>query len=435
MAATSSIDLPQAAHRYLKIEVDGLQGKSAAKLARDIFADFLAAAPSAVAALKRSADVEVRKSAQQLESAVKNLASVDPANVRPAPPSPTVPKAAPLPTLEEWIRAYEAEHPHIDLGEFGEGDLLEMYRDELGIDLPVVPEEPDLPSPSPAPSPASGDPVTVARDFMFLAGLVAEDPSPADACSRWLAPSIAAALLGAPEKVATLNELSAFIRRHGHRWWTRVPGIGVARAMRVYTWLVELEAEESYRTPSPPLPFPRGHKESEAELKDLGIAEAVYGLQLDAKARSRFPKRQGIAPVEFLALQPSLEEDVALAGAWLSQLPPKTSTLRVYHLALERLVIWLHIRGTTSLSTLQPSDLREFEAHLREPGPHWCTHLRPHRNDSTWRPMKATVKGQRGLSGASLAVNLAALRAFYRWSRHQGWTADPFVERQASAAG
>lgn len=437
--STSSIDLAQVAKRYLSHRLDSLQGSSPAKLAREFFAAFLSAAPAAIASLSRSDDGELKRTAAQLERAVKNLDGVDPVNVRPAPTEPARRPAAQPPTLDAWIKAYEAEHPYTDLGEFSEGDLLEMYREDVGIDVQVVPEE--IPLPSPAPS--SSDPVVIARDFMFLAGLVAEDPHPADPCGRWLAPSVVAALRAAPTPVLTLADLHAFIHKWGHRWWTRVPGLGVARAMAILRWAMSNPFPDGRSPPSPSRPFPTGSGAAAAAFKELGLGkkEGAYGLLLDSLTRSRLPKSEGIAPVEFLALRQELDAEAEVVGRWLRGLTPNTQ--RAYHLALERLFIWIHVLSLPSLSALTPEHLRDFQEFVRNPGPQWCTYVRPHRNDPTWRPFLAIEAGDVGKAEARVAQNLSALRSFYRWARRHGWTADPFeksprrslAERKTTEAG
>lgn len=446
-ASTSSIDLSKVLDLYLGHAVVSTHGNHARALVKDLYGRFLAAAGQHVRALEDGlAKLTGQQRVEQLQqvsyyqAVLAKLAPLDPldplASLQPPSPDasssqePVRPRK--LPTLDEWIDMYLQEHPEADLEEFGQAELLELYKADLGIkDEPVAEKAIAVAGqpPSPTESSSAGDKMdlpTLLRDFMRVASLVVVSPSPSDRCERWLLPSVSKSL--ASVRVETVAQLKAFVESRGNRWWKDVPRLGQVRADRVLAWLVnQFEGTESpvsaraatrastYASAAPGQPSPHA-------LAQFGHVPML--LWPDDLVPEDLPRSFGLVPLERLQVPPALDgsrgkfrrsepnsmgvgNDLEAIREWLRGYSEKEKTVFSYHWAVEVFYLWcLTVRGR-SLGDIVEADVVSFAAFLSDPPSSWIQPKVTARHLPEWRPLR------KGLSDHSRRQVLRVLRAMY----------------------
>ncbi|MFX1767925.1 phage integrase family protein [Paraburkholderia sp. A1RI-2L] len=236
----------------------------------------------------------------------------------------------------------------------------------------------------------------------------------------WLEPALAARLNAA--QIYTLDDLVNRCNRDGHRWWTKIAGLGEKRATRVTSWLT-------------------GHSDSIGHV--LSQRALVPRRQLQATTPEAFTRAPtaSIAPLEALTVPASLDgstgrnrapierkqidanNDYAAIYSWLRDFEHKPHTWRAYRTQAERLLLWSIFARGKALSSLNTDDARAFRDFLLNPepadvwvGPHGAERWSP-----AWRPFTGP------LSASSCKMAIAAASSLCGWLTSQLYLAsNPF---------
>jgi len=338
----------------------------------------------------RRARSELSRLLDGLRAQARALDRPDIANLLRRDPEAIVVRGPAQPTLEQFRDGFEP-----DL--YSESELLDLYQTQFG-----APE---------ARSPARRRQRLRARLVQALQWLERRDaraPQRSDPVAGWLDERVAERLSAAG--VGTLDGLMQLVARRGFRWFRAVPRVGPVGAARVVSWL-------------------RSHEDSLGGLP----AHALRPLRrLDQRTLAPAP-RPGIVPLERLRLPAGLDgsvgryrapaplcrlaagDDLQAVTAWLRQFEARPHTRRAYRKEAERLLLWALVERGKALSSLDAEDGQAFAAFLAAPGPAWTAARNTPRWSDAWRPFEA------GLSAASLARALSAVRSLCEWLRRQGY--------------
>jgi len=239
--------------------------------------------------------------------------------------------------------------------------------------------------------------------------LMRATPAPApligDDVDRWLSARLAAVLFSAGIK--TLADLTVRVPRR-RRWWTSIPGLGVAGARQVEAFF-----------------------ERHPELNERARALVITTLPEDVVPWERLVVPEAVdgsmglhrAPRASCAL--SATNDYQAIYAWLS-LHESAATQRSYRKEAERLILWAIVergKALSSLSSLSTEDAIAYRSFMRHPAPRarWvgqsCSRASPE-----WRPFAGA------LSARSSAYALSVIGAMFRWLIEQRYVlANPFA--------
>ena len=236
--------------------------------------------------------------------------------------------------------------------------------------------------------------------------LMRATPAPApligDDVDRWLSARLAAVLFSAGIK--TLADLTVRVPRR-RRWWTSIPGLGVAGARQVEAFF-----------------------ERHPELNERARALVITTLPEDVVPWERLVVPEAVdgsmglhrAPRASCAL--SATNDYQAIYAWLS-LHESAATQRSYRKEAERLILWAIVERGKALSSLSTEDAIAYRSFMRHPAPRarWvgqsCSRASPE-----WRPFAGA------LSARSSAYALSVIGAMFRWLIEQRYVlANPFA--------
>lgn len=242
----------------------------------------------------------------------------------------------------------------------------------------------------------------VAHALDTLASLSVPQPQIGDEVERWLSPRAAAALRVAGIK--TLADLTVRVPRR-RRWWSVVPGLGVAGARRIEAFFARhpqlTERARALVAVVPP--------QDVTPWERIAVPHDVDGSR-------------GTYRAQRAACALRADNDYEAVQAWLS-LHESPATQRVYRKEAERLLLWAIVERGCALSSLATEDAVAYRAFLRRPAPRlrWVGPPRP-RSSPEWRPFAG------GLSARSAAHSLSVLSAMFRWLIEQRYVlANPFA--------
>lgn len=244
---------------------------------------------------------------------------------------------------------------------------------------------------------------SVLRAIEILPTLPVPEPLIGDEVDRWLEPRAASALKACG--IRTLAALTVRIPRR-RRWWTAVPGLGVAGARRIEAFFAahpQLTERARALITSDDLP------EGIVPWERLALPHEVDGTAGTFRA-----------PRANCAL--SARNDYEAVQAWL-ELQESPATRRAYRKEAERLILWAIVERGRALSSLTTEDAVAFRAFLRRPGPRarWVGPPRP-RESAEWRPFAGD------LSARSISYSLSVLGALFRWLIQQRYLlVNPFA--------
>ncbi|WP_434716336.1 phage integrase family protein [Paraburkholderia sp. A3RO-2L] len=310
----------------------------------------------------------------------------------------TPPAQSAAPTLEEFAAQFDPD------GALSEADLLEYFREAY----------PSQPADAAVPAPKAKERLRV-RQLAALRSLesaLVDTPRLHHMVAGWLEPALVARLRAAG--LQTLDDVVNRCNRDGHRWWTKIAGLGEVRATRVIRWLTSnsdsLGHVLSSRAVVPrrrleasnPEAFRRAPSASLAPLEALVVPVALDGS--NGCNREPVERRQINASNDFEAIHSWLADFLGENGA-------ETHTWRAYRTQAERLLLWSIFARGKALSSLNTDDARAFRDFLRNPepaevwiGPHGAERWSP-----AWRPFT------RALSAASCKMALAAASSLCGW--------------------
>ena len=223
-----------------------------------------------------------------------------------------------------------------------------------------------------------------------------------DDVQRWLPLRLAAVLHAAGIK--TLADLTLRVPRR-RRWWTVIPGLGVAGARQIEAFFVrhpELTERARALTVS-------ARAQELVPWERLVVPEAVDGSMGTFRA-----------PRASCALSANNDYQAVNAWLWLHEV---AATQRAYRKEAERLILWAIVERSKPLSSLTTEDAIAYRAFLRHPAPRarWIGPPCP-RPSPEWRPFAGA------LSVRSAAYALSVLSALFRWLIEQRYVlANPFA--------
>lgn len=229
-------------------------------------------------------------------------------------------------------------------------------------------------------------------------------PMLGDDITLWLEPRAVRALLA--QGIKTLAALTVRIPRR-KRWWTAVPGLGMASARRIEAFFA-------------------AHPDLTERARALVIKERTDDDIIVPWERLTVPDvfdgSQGAfrAPKATCVLR--ADNDYEAVQAWLA-MHESPETQRAYRKEAERLILWAIIERGCALSSLTTEDAVAYRAFLRHPAPRmrWVGPVRP-RHSSEWRPFAG------GLAPRSIAYSLSVVGALFRWLMQQRYLlANPFA--------
>jgi hypothetical protein len=257
----------------------------------------------------------------------------------------------------------------------------------------------------------------------WLERLVIHDPKPLDGVEAWLSPTLSARLRR--QGILTLQDLAETINRHGARWWSRVPGIGLHKAGRLVEWL-QAHAPLLQLTIGAHAVTPRG-KLPEQVLRDLvapatalrPLEKLVLPSDLDGRAgTNRAPSRAQLAMgTDREAVETWIAAKAASGNTTIARGQPQalTATQRSYRKEGERLLLWAVLERGKALSSLDGKDLMAYRDFLAAPPPAWCGPRSHPRWSPQWRPLEGP------LSPSALRQAVVILHGLFAWLVRQGY--------------
>ncbi|MGI4861686.1 MAG: phage integrase family protein [Janthinobacterium lividum] len=242
-----------------------------------------------------------------------------------------------------------------------------------------------------------------------LEASLVEPPCPAHRIGDWFEAAVVSRLEAV--ELDTIEKLIHYINRYGYRWYRRVPRMGEQTARRIQDWL-RRHADDLALRVAPASELPRS---------------AWSAAQRDAHRRTILE----IAPIELFeppSAAARADRDALLRV--LSRHVSQPATYRVYRLQAERLLLWMSLVRTTSLSRLQAEDVEMFLRFASAPTPahQWCG-PKAERGTAHWRPF------ERAVSAAGLALARRILSSLCTALAKDGYLAvNPFQQPAASLA-
>lgn len=252
-------------------------------------------------------------------------------------------------------------------------------------------------------------------------------PVPGDALRAWLDATLAERL----ERVGLvrLEELIAFINRHGYRWYRRVPRIGEEGAQRLARWLGEHEAS-------------------------LGVLRqhAVVPIARLQRAELTPPPAFGVVPIERLSLPEALSgregsnrapvtrckiaarNDHEAVQAWIDLRRPvgdtgNANTWRAYRKEAERFLLWALLERRKPLSSIDGADCMEYRRFLAQPGPMWIGPKSAQRWSEHWRPFEGPLAPRSRRAAEVIVMSMCAWLTRVRYLDSNPWDMLPRSSR------
>lgn len=277
------------------------------------------------------------------------------------------------------------------------------------------------------------------RALQQLEALVSADPAPLDPVDAWLDPMLAARLVAV--NVRTLADLVALIDRHGYRWYTKVPKIGLTAALHIGRWLQADTTRQALGHRLTPGAFtPRRALTSlPSPVPTAGEIATLERLRLPAGLDGADGTNRGAR------CQLDADEDLSALLAWLSSRQASAHTLRSYRKECERFLIWAVFERGKPLSSLGVEDCAGYRRFLgllgRTPPANWAPQFRlPQaawicargvtRDSRYWRPFQGS------LSPASQRQALIIIQALLQWLVDQDYLyANPMRAQRMPAPG
>jgi len=253
---------------------------------------------------------------------------------------------------------------------------------------------------------------------------VARAPDPDHALGVWLAPRLVERCTKAG--LRTIRELAAYMNRHGHSWYMRVPGIGKRRAAAMCRWLDQQPRTQGLLTP---------------------LATTPRTLLVTADLQAVREGRQAIVPFERIVLpvavsgtdgtnrerrrrcQISAHNDRDAVERWLVATTTNGNTRRAYQREAERFLQWCVYEKGRALASAGTEDVIEYReflvalAHAELPWPwrtqrsDWIGEKSHPRTSPNWRPFEGRM------SRASIERALRIVRALFTWLVDCGYLA------------
>lgn len=315
------------------------------------------------------------------------------------------------PTLDEFIAGFE------DASEFGENEMLELWKAEYGESSPSEERRKRL----------------MRRLQEALVQVEARGrsvPAPEDSVRRWLAPGLAQKLLDAG--IDTLGKAAQSLDSRRTQRWEEVPGIGQVWADRLAAWLSDSGIQAA--------PKPQSLTRQLAPFELEGQPTPL--LPSSVPAPEALPSSSHSA-IYGRANQLNARTDRDVIQSWLNARATNPNTLRSYRKAGERLLLWCQYERQISMLDMQVPDCIHYKVWLADLGrkseaewlqagwkiqqKDWVGPRAAERNGTEWRPFaqsraqvdkrlaaQAAGKPSPGfLSSSSVAQDLLVIRSLY----------------------
>ena len=251
-----------------------------------------------------------------------------------------------------------------------------------------------------------------------LEHLAAETPQPADRVAGWFDEALAAKLLTAG--LLTLGALNARVSAGG-RWFTALPGVGIAKARRIEHHLATLLPRDVL--PTRPL---FALRETPA-LFNAPSPSGVFGTPTHEPSSERVLKEvKEINEIKDAALaRPLLDvaSDAQAVQSWIQARAGSVATAKAYQREAHRLLLWLQYeRGERSpygenseggrsatLAQMSIADCSAFMAFLQNIPPRWISRARAAPGQPGWAPFRGP------LSHASCRQAVVIIASLFTW--------------------
>ena len=244
----------------------------------------------------------------------------------------------------------------------------------------------------------------------WLEGWLAVAPVPADPITVWFDEAIAERL--AAGGLGSLDDLTAFLKRHGRYWYRRIPKIGPVTAQRLQRWLAEnrLLPTESLPLPAEQAAVLRRRLEPAiVPIERLLVPDDLTG----AFGSNRVYSNKLAARNDFEAIQ-----------AWLRSVGTRPHTVRSYRGQAERFLLWMIFERQKPFSSATVEDCLSYRDFLDslEPGRLWFWTLPRERwigarSTPRWREDWRPFAGP--LAPISQQQAIVILTAMFEWLMRQ----------------
>ena len=238
-----------------------------------------------------------------------------------------------------------------------------------------------------------------------LEKVVAEAPANEHPIDTWFDPSIAARLKKV--NILTLGQLVSTINGIGHRWFTKVPRLGLASAERIVTWLVANAATitptvaERARTPL--------RSQSRTALLAANVSTSTITCLENLRLPETLSGAEGANRGGAERNQTGAKNDWEAIQAWLNAHPKESATWRSYRTQAERILLWSVFERGKALSSLDVADIAAYREFMKAPPAKWCAPRGIERWSPHWRPFVGP------LAPSSRATAHRVLHALFAW--------------------
>lgn len=322
-----------------------------------------------------------------------------------------------VPTLAQFAEQFPED-------QFSESDLMLLYEEEYGASPSVLHSQSTLAGGAQDNGSSSASRKEQIASINWLMDHLAVVPRASSPCLLWVEGKVSGELRA--RGVVNLGDLVRWINLTGRQWYSKLPGIGRARAQRLVLFLLQYEQDigvelaqrirfrldERYRIH----PTDAGHDERNLALQEEhGFPVISTGL---------VPLKEFLWPPELRGSDGryrnfdhlndyEVADDAAAVDKWLNSLERNSpATQDTYRRAIERLVLWAMLVRRRALSSLTEEDFRSFEWFLQHAPKEWCSEERVQKWSKSWRPLRGP------LSKRSARLQLRVVSSMYKtWSK------------------
>lgn len=260
-----------------------------------------------------------------------------------------------------------------------------------------------------------------------LEQLAVTAPVPEDELQAWLDAALAERL--ARVGVMRLQDLLAFINRHGYRWYRRVPRIGEEGAQRLARWLGEHEASLGALRLHAVLPMARLQRHQLTPPPAFGVVP-IERLRLPEALSGRDGSNR--APATRCRI--SARNDHEAVQAWIELRRPvadtgNAHTWRAYRKEAERFLLWALFEQRKPLSSLDGADCMAYRRFLAQPGPLWIGPKSAQRWSDQWRPFEGPLAPRSRRAAEVIVMSMCAWLVRVRYLDGNPWDTVPRSSR------
>lgn len=237
-----------------------------------------------------------------------------------------------------------------------------------------------------------------------LEGLGAEQPEPSDLVSDWFDNLVATKLISAG--MVTLAELNTRVSTGG-RWYTALPGVGMAKAERIEAHLVTLLP----RLAQPP--------KKQFVLANERDPFAVAPTKASSTASQLVSLGASALPSTLLAAS----NDQEAVDAWIKARAGSQLTATAYRREAMRLMLWLQYEaGGKTFAAMNVPDCGDYMAFLQNVPARWISRERATPGAPGWAPFRGQLKNK------SYRQSIVIIASLFAWLQSaQYLTANPWV--------